>query len=175
MTMIGYVPAKKYRVKLELSERKVLEGIRDKGATKATRYKRALALLLSDEAPSGKALSDTKICEVVGMRLRTVERLRKRCHEVGPIKALERSLRETPPVAAKITGEVEAHITQIACSEAPDGCSHWTLQLIADEVISRGIIAHISHTSVGTVLKKANLNRGKKNAGASPQKKTPPS
>ena len=31
--------------------------------------------------------------------------------------ALERNPRDTPPVAAKVTGEVEARMIQIACSD----------------------------------------------------------
>lgn len=168
------MPAKKYRVKLEREERKALEEIRDKGSHKAIKYKRSVALLLSDESEAGEALSDSQIVTVTGMQLRTVERLRKRCHQVGPLKALERVPREKPPREVKITGEVEAHLTQIACSEAPDGHSHWTLQLIADEAVSRGVIAQISHTSVGKVLKKVNSNLGRKNAGVSLKRKTPP-
>ena len=170
---IEHVPAKKYRIKLQPEERKTLERIRDKGSHKAIKYKRALALLLSDEG--GEGLSDTQIVTMTGMQMRTVERLRKRCHEVGPLEALERVPREKPAREVKITGEVEAHLTQMACSEAPDGHSHWTLQLIADEAVARGVVPSISHTSVGKVLKKANLSLGGKNAGASHLRKTPPS
>ena len=160
------MPAKKYRIKLKADERQVLEEIRDKGSEKAVKYKRALILLLSDEGANRNSLSDSKIAEITGTKQRNIERLRKRCHEVGPLTALERVTRERPPIEPKITGEVEAHITQIACSNAPDGCSKWTLQLIADEAVSRGVIESISHTSVGTILKKANLSLGRKNAGA---------
>lgn len=165
---IGYsnaMTATKYRINLTLEERENLQAIRDKGNHKAYKYKRAQALLLSDES-EGKGLTDKEIQLASGMKIQTIEKLRKRCHKVGALKALERVPRSTPAVEAKITGEVEAHITQIACSEAPDGRSRWTLQLIADEVVARGVLCSLSHTSVGTVLKKVTLSRGNEKDGA---------
>ena len=35
----------------------------------------------------------------------------------------------------KVTGEVEAQMIAIACSEAPEGSSKWTLQMIADKLV----------------------------------------
>jgi len=43
--------------------------------------------------------------------------------------------RKTPPREIKITGEVEAHITQLACSEAPEGQARWTLTLLAERLV----------------------------------------
>jgi len=154
MTIIGCVPAKKYRIKLSQAERKELEAIVDRGTHSSIKYKRAMALLLSDESDSGPARSDREIEEVTRMRQRTVERLRKRCHIVGPLEALERVPRARPPVESKITGEIEAKLVQIACSEAPDGVSKWTLSLIAEEAVRLEIINSISRASVGNVLKK---------------------
>lgn len=158
---------------MDAQERVALEDIRDNGTHHALKYKRAIVMLLSDESADGESLTDCKINNVTGMTLRTIERLRKRCHEVGALKALERVPHAKPPVEIKITGEVEAYITQIAWSEAPDGHAHWTLQLIADEAMAKGIIESISHTSVGTILKKANLSLGKSKGGVSHQNRTP--
>ncbi len=85
---------------------------------------------------------------------------------MGPIAALDAKPRETPPRKIKITGEVEAHITQIACSDAPEGAVRWTLQLIAERLVEIKVIDSISHNSVALVLKKVNLNHGAKKAGA---------
>ncbi|MCL2134864.1 MAG: hypothetical protein FWH37_04835 [Candidatus Bathyarchaeota archaeon] len=35
----------------------------------------------------------------------------------------------------KITGEIEAHICTIACSQPPQGRSRWTMQTIANQHI----------------------------------------
>ena len=54
----------------------------------------------------------------------------------------------------KITGEVEAHMMTIACSELPQGRSQWTLQMIADRLVELKVMESISATAVGTTLKK---------------------
>jgi hypothetical protein len=169
------VPAKIYRIKLSKAERRDLEAIRDRGKGKAVKIKRAIALLLSDEGAGGPAMKDADILPATGMSPRTLSRLRERCCEVGPFGALESKQREKPPREIKITGDVEARITTLACSEPPSGHARWTLQLLADRLVEIGVIESISHTSVGTVLKKVHSSRGAKSVGASRPKKMPPS
>lgn len=62
--------------------------------------------------------------------------------------------RETPPVEAKVTGDVEAHIIALACGDPPKGYAKWTLRLLADRSVKLGYIESISHTQVGRILKK---------------------
>jgi hypothetical protein len=169
------VPAKLHRIKLSEDERHELEAIRDQKRGKPKNIMPAVALLLSDEGPLGPALKDADIHQTTGIAPRSLERLRKRCCEVGPLGALERKPRETPGREIKITGEVEARITQLACSEPPVGHARWTLRLLANHLVEIEVIESISHQSVGTVLKKANSSRGGRNAGASRPRKTPPS
>jgi hypothetical protein len=54
----------------------------------------------------------------------------------------------------KVTGEVEARICAIACSEAPEGRSRWTMQMIADELIRLEVVDYITDTTVCDVMKK---------------------
>lgn len=171
---MGGVSVKKYRIKLSSDERIALEEIRKKGSHKASKFKRAMVFLLADEGANGPAQKDAQIAQAVGLTTVSIERLRKRCCEVGPIGGLEPKPRETPPRKIKITGEVEARITQLACSDPPEGRVRWTLHLLAQRLVEIEVIDSISHNSVGLVLKKANLNHGDKNAGVSRQKKTPP-
>lgn len=168
------VSAKIYRIKLSSEERIALEKIRDKGSHKASKFKRALVFLLVDEGPQGPAKKDTEVAQATGLNTVTIERLRKRCCEVGPLGALEPKPRETPPRKIKITGEVEAHITQLACSEPPEGFARWTLHLLANRLVEIKVIDSISHNSVALVLKKAISSPGDKKAGASPPSKAPP-
>lgn len=169
------VPAKIYRIKLASEERCALEDIRNRGLHKSAKFKRALGLLLSDEGADGPAMKDAQITAATGLASATLARLRKRCCEVGPLEALERMPRETPPREIKVTGEVEAHITRLACSDPPEGEARWTLSLIAGKLVELEIIGSISRTSVRRVLKKANSSLGAKRAGASRQSRTRPS
>jgi hypothetical protein len=167
------MPARYYRIKLSQDERLELENIRDRGSEKAKTFKKVLALLLCDEGPGGPALKDPEICRTVGISASTLERLRQRGCEVGPLGALVAKAREKPAREIKITGEVEARITQLACSAPPEGCSRWTLRLLADRLVEIEVIESISHTAVGLVLKKVRSSHGDRNAGASRRKRTP--
>jgi hypothetical protein len=95
--------------------------------------------------------------------------------DVGPLAALTRKPRATPGREVKITGEVHARITPLACSKPPAGHARRTLRLLARHLVEIEVIETISHQSVATVLKKVNSSHGGKNAGASHPSKTPPS
>jgi Homeodomain-like domain len=168
------VPAKIHRIKLSENERQDLMNIRDQKHSNTNRIKRAIALLLADEGPLGPAQKDAQICLSIGGTPRTIERLRERCCEVGPIGALSPKPRETPAREIKITGEVEARITQLACSNPPAGHARWTLRLLANHLVEIEVIESISHQSVRMVLKKVKSNQGVRNAGVFRQSRTLP-
>ena len=166
------MPAKIYRIKLTAEETQTLKSICNKGSHKALKFKRANILLLADEA-SGERRKDSEISSLTGCSIRTIERLRKLCCEVGALATLQAQPRE--PRVSKITGEVEAHITQLACSKPPAGQARWTLRVLASKAVELDIIESISHRTVGEVLKKAKLNLGESKDGVSHQQKMPPS
>ena len=74
----------------------------------------------------------------------------------------------------KITGEEEAHLIALCCSQAPEGHDTWTLRMLADKMVELDIVESVSHETVRQTLKKMNLNLGKRKNGAFPQNKTRP-
>ena len=54
----------------------------------------------------------------------------------------------------KVTGDVEARICAIACSEPPEGASRWTMQAIADELIRLEVVDYITDSIICEVMKK---------------------
>ncbi len=76
---------------------------------------------------------------------------------------LEESLYDRPRPGAqpKITGEVEAHLIAITCSDPPEGQARWTLRLLADKLVELELVESISHVAIGNALKKTNSNLGK--------------
>lgn len=82
-----------------------------------------------------------------------VQNVRTSFGEKGLDATLNRKKRNTPPVEANVTGEVEAHIIALACAEPPMGYAKWTLRLLADRTIKLVYIDSISHTQVGHILK----------------------
>ena len=88
----------------------------------------------------------------------TVQTVRTTFTEKGLESTLTRKKREIPPVGAKITGDVEAHIIALACGAPPEGYSRWTVRLIAEKSVELGYIEALSHMSVSRTLKKTNLS-----------------
>ena len=56
--------------------------------------------------------------------------------------------------ARKVTGEVEAQICRIACSNPPEGKTRWTMQMIADELIRLEVVEYITDSTVCETMKK---------------------
>ncbi|MFT6382845.1 MAG: hypothetical protein ACJAXZ_004348 [Akkermansiaceae bacterium] len=104
---------------------------------RAAAYKvsKARALLLTDESPDGPAFTDQQVVSKTGMILRTIERLRKRFHEVGPLEALEPIARTHVSRKPALDDDQEARLVQIACREPPPGWARWTLKLLAGKLV----------------------------------------
>ena len=150
-----------YRIKLSDEERVELIELTTSGKrVSAKKVIKARALLLADESEAGPASTDKEIMDATGMKPATLVRLRKRVCEVGAIQALERKTQTAPSRKKIIDGEVEAKLTQIACSEAPDGRQRWTLRLLADKLVELEVVEKISHETVRASMKKKRSSRG---------------
>ena len=55
----------------------------------------------------------------------------------------------------------------IACSEPPEGHTHWTLRLLAGKVVEMDFAESIAIETVRQLLKKTNSGRGRRGSGAS--------
>ena len=105
-----------------------------------------------------KPLTPEQTAKKCKLHLQTVYDIRKAFINEGAQRIITRKKRETPPVKAKVTGEVEAHIIATACSEPTDGHARWTMQLIADKIVLDGVIDSISDTTVQRTLKKHSIS-----------------
>jgi len=149
------MPKKKYAVKLSETEKGNLKKLTTTGKASAQEIKRANILLATDDNRNPK-LTVKAVSEKCETSTSQVTKVRKLYAEAGLEAALKRKKRETPPIEPKITGEVEAHIIALACSEPPEGFSKWSLRLLADKAVELEYIENISYVSVSTVLKKHN-------------------
>ena len=125
-----------------------------KGTSPARTILRANILLASDRR-SDKYMTVSEIADAYHTTPTTVQTVRT---EKGHEATIHRKKRETPPVPAKVTGEVEAHVIALACGQPPEGYSRWTLRLLADRTVELGYIDSISHVTVSNILKKTNLS-----------------
>src|SRR5512144_1598164 len=118
--------AKKYRITLTAEEREVLGRMIARGKAAARKLAHARILLQADEG--GQARADEDHPAALNVRVRTIERVRRRFVEQG----LEAALWPTPAkriYARKLDGEREAHLIALACSAPPEGKGRWTLRL----------------------------------------------
>ena len=65
-----------------------------------------------------------------------------------------RKKRTTPPVEPKVTGDVEARVIALACSQPPAGRQRWTLRLLERQVALTEGIPPMDHSTIGRVLKR---------------------
>ena len=157
---------RKLSILLNEDERKALTDIVRKGSGPAMYIRRANVLLLADlNNPAGR-MKDVDIAKALGITNQAVHDIKARYIEKkntdgdssDPGHGIERKKRETPPVPAKCTGDIEARIIALACSEPPEGYGKWTLRLLSERSVELQIISSISHTQVGRILKKTGLS-----------------
>jgi hypothetical protein len=149
------MPKLMYKVNLTEEEQAKLTQITTTGKTSAKEILHASILLATaDNRPIKLTISEAaQKCNTTNT---TIQIIRKTYAQHGLETALKRKKRQTPPIPPKITGEVEAHIIALACSEPPKGYAKWSLRLIANKTVELNYIDQISYVSVGTVLKKHN-------------------
>jgi hypothetical protein len=120
---------------------------------------RAKVILALDRSNKKDHLRITRISEQIGISRQSIYNIRNDYLAAANIKTfLSRKKRETPPVPAKVTGEIEAHIIAMACSKAPLGYARWNVRLLAQKSVEMGIIDSISHMTVDRLLKKRNIS-----------------
>ena len=151
------MPSFKYVIELSDQDKTRLMEIVKKGNSPARTILRANILLASDKQ-SDKYMTVSEIANAYRTTPTTVQTVRNSYCKNGLEATINRKKRETPPIPAKVTGEVEAHIIALACGQPPEGYSKWTLRLLADKAVELGYIDSISHVTVSTILKKTNLS-----------------
>lgn len=150
---------RKLSITLTEEQRSALEKKVRQGSCSATEIRRANVILMVDRS-QGDGMKDVDVAMALGISQQTVHNIKEKFLEshTGADEAVRRKKRETPPVPPKITGEVEARIIALACTEPPEGRARWTLRLLSDKSVELEIIDSISHMQVGRILKKTKLS-----------------
>lgn len=153
---------KQFVVTLSDEERRQLTEMTRKGVISARVMTRARLLLLADQQ-----LKDDDVAERLGISHLTVASIRRKYVEGGLQAALYEKKRPKPP--SKLGPKETAILIAEACSEGPDGRARWTMQLLADRLVTLGVVENISDETVRRTLKKTTLSRGKSRAGVPPR------
>jgi hypothetical protein len=143
---------KKFVVRLSDDERGVCQEIVKKFKGSSQKVRRAQILLKADA--DGPGWIDSRIAEAFNCRVQTIENLRKRLVTDGFELALDGKKRQEPPTPCKLDGAAEAKLIAMRLGKPPAGYGHWTLQLLADELVVLEVVDSISHETVRKTLKK---------------------
>jgi transposase len=161
-TMARTQKNEKHVVHLSPEEKSAVRRLTARGKSSARKIKRAAILLMADGGQTDEAIKTA-----LQTSLSTINRTRKRYVEAGLESALTEQPRPGRPVAFE--GKVEAQMIAIACSKAPDGRKHWTMQLIADRLVALKTVESISDESVRLRLKKVKSSLGNISSGVCPK------
>jgi hypothetical protein len=164
----------KYRVTLAAEERADLEQMVSCGKAAARKLAHARILLLADDS-RGHPRSDEQVVATLGTSPRTISRVRRQLVTEGLDVALCRRRQPPRPGKIKIKGDVEQRLVELACSDPPKGRCHWTLQLLAGELVALGLVDRVGVETVRLALKKTTSSRGSSSPGASRRTPTPSS
>lgn len=145
-------------IQLKEDEETVLRKLVSQGKNSARVQNRGRILLMNHE---GQKLSD--ISTLLGISYATVTGVIQSYKFDGLNQALNDESRSGAP--RKITSELEAYVTAVACSKAPEGLVRWTIELIRDEVVRLKVVESLSISSTHTILKKANSSLGSTSFG----------
>lgn len=149
------MPAKLYHAQLTADQRTQLAGLLNRGRHPARKLMRARILLKADTggpAPQ-EPRTDAEGAEAIDCSTVTVQRVRQRFCQQGLAAALERSVPDRV-YPRRLDGDGEARLIALACSEALEGRSRWTLRLLADRLVELGVVDSISYETVRQTLKK---------------------
>lgn len=131
-----------------------LKEIVRKGVHNAHVITRARVLLMLDRTGKTNHVRYKQTAERAQISVQSVYNMRDEFlsnHDIAT--HLTRKKRETPPVAPKLDGEAEAKIIALVCSVPPEGCSRWTIRLLAEKTVQLKLVDEVSHMTIHRLLK----------------------
>jgi transposase len=150
---------KEFTVRLRAGDRAKLSRVVSSGRHPARMIVRARVLLALDES-HGPASDRRVVAERLGTSESTVYLVAKAfATQGGRVEdVIGRKKRATPPVEPKVTGDVEARLIALACSQPPPGRARWTLRLLERQVALTEGMPPMDHSTIGRVLKRGRLS-----------------
>lgn len=144
---------KKIEFRLRLRDSHILEDITKTGKRNAHEFERAYILLALGK---GKQLAD--IQDYFNVSRITIWRIKKNYLKDGVDRAIQDEPRSGQP--AKYNDNAKADIIALACSDAPEGRSRWTIRLLEKTLRLEHGWKTINRESIRLLLKKTNVSLG---------------
>jgi len=142
----------KVTLRLKSKEREFLNNLTKTGNRSSREFERAYVLLALD-----KGKKHDEISEFYNVSRITIWRVKNKYFESGVEEAIKDEPRPGQPI--KYDEIDNAEIIAMACSQAPEGRSRWTIRLLEKNLKEkRGIM--INRESIRLLLKKTNVSLG---------------
>ncbi|KAF0139843.1 MAG: transposase, partial [Ignavibacteria bacterium] len=140
----------RFAVKLRPKDLRKITGLLAKGKASVGVIKRALVLRLLS-----KGYSPPEAADAIGISSQTARKIGWNYIEGG----LTRALYDKPRKGKKraLNEKQSNEIIALLCSDPPEGFSRWTMALITEETIKRGIIPAIGKETIRLLMKNHNL------------------
>lgn len=150
--------ARAHPVRLD-DDRALLRHVIRAGRHSAQEVRRSRILLELDENDpdrQGPVATQAQVAERAGVGVETLRKVAVAYADRGGdvVATIRRKPRDRPPVDPKVTGDVEARIIAMACTDPPEGYTRWSLRLLEKHVGLTDDIPDLDHSTIGRVLKK---------------------
>jgi len=139
------------QLKLRAKDREYLMDMTKTGLRNAREFERAYILLALD-----KGKKHEEISEFYNVSRITIWRVKRKYVESGAEEAIKDEPRPGQP--KKFDETDAAEVVAMACTDAPEGRSRWTLRLLEKSLRNKGIM--INRETIRLLLKKTNVSLG---------------
>jgi len=139
--------------KLKLKDREFLTNLTKTGNRNSREYERAYILLALD-----KGKKPVEITDFYNVSRITVWRVKRNYLTGGVNRAIQDDQRSGQPI--KYDDKVKADIIALACSQAPEGRSRWTIRLMEKTLRLEYGLETINRETIRLLLKKTNVSLG---------------
>lgn len=144
----------KYVISLSDQEISRLNEIIQSNDTPERAVLRAKILLMSDKAINAK-MSVVELAEKLKTTHTTIQTVRTEYATDGLEAAVFRKQRTPGVINKRINDEVIEQILRMAEEEPPEGKKRWSVRLLCNESVKRGIVDHIAPSTMSVLLNQA--------------------
>jgi transposase len=145
-------PANKIDVRLSADQRATLQRLIRTGTHPAHARRRA-AILLRADADGPDNWTDDRIAAALGINRNTVWRVRAQFADEGLDATLHKK-KAPGRQYRKLTGDQEAQLIALACSQPPEGQARWTMKLLGERLVEMEVVESIDPSTVWRTLQK---------------------
>ena len=133
------------RIDVTKKDQKTLKQLLAGGVQPVRVVLRAVVLL-----QMAKGVSAPRIATVIPLTAQAIRKVGHRYRQGG----LERALyeKERPGAAALLEDSQRQRIIAMACSDPPEGRARWTVRLLVEEAVKRGLVPRVGRETVRVLL-----------------------